>query len=295
MAGTIWIPGAERLKPSQDGGTMSGGKPRVVWHTTEADPGTAAVWSAMIRVLTGKSAEPQVLYDPLTDRLGQFLPLNVSGRALKNDGATRTNRVGSVCIQIEVIGRSAKPFTDNWKPGKNFRALMASIRSWGISDVWPAGAPPRFIASPPHNVPENPRSRSIWINRAGHFSHSQIPGNDHGDPGAIDIKKLFAAAAVAPPTKPPATTEEDSMAALTKADITAAFKDALAAERPSEDGRQTFDNKHDAQAGAWLASATGYAVHRHAELAAQGVPVADAIPQVKDEIWGPISPLWNGS
>lgn len=194
MAGTLWIPGAERLKPSASGGTItSTAPPRVVWHTTEATPGTDSVWNAMIRVLTNKSAEPNVLYDPVTDRLGQWFPLNQSGRALRNDGANRTNRTGKVCIQIEVIGQSAKPFTDTWKPGKNFRALMAAIRSWGIPDVWPSGAPPKFIASPPHNVPEDERSRTIWASKGGHYGHSQIPGNDHGDPGGIDIKKLFAA------------------------------------------------------------------------------------------------------
>lgn len=206
MAGTLWIPGAERLTPSSPGGTISStAPPRVVWHTTEADPGTAAVWDAMIRVLTGKSAEPQVLYDPLTDRLGQFMPLSVSGRALKNDGATRTNRVGSACIQIEVIGRSAKPFTGYWKPGPKFRALMAAIRSWGIKDSWPAGRPPVFVASPPHNVPENARSRTIWLNKGGHYGHSQIPGNSHGDPGGIDIVKLFAAGGTTAPVPPKET------------------------------------------------------------------------------------------
>lgn len=206
MAGTILIPGAERITPSRPGGIItSTAPPRVVWHTTEADPGTASVWAAMIRVLKDKSAEPQVLYDPVTDRLGQFMPLNLSGRALRNDGSTLTNRVGKACIQIEVIGRSAKPFTDAWKPGKNFAALMAAIRSWGIADVWPAGPPPRFVASPPHNVPESPRSRTIWLNKGGHYSHSQIPGNDHGDPGAISISKLFAAGGSKP--TPPAETD----------------------------------------------------------------------------------------
>lgn len=197
--GTLWIPGAERITPSKPGGTItSTAPPRVVWHTVEADPGTNAVWASMIRVLKGKSAEPQVLYDPVTDRLGQFMPLNVSGRALRNDNGAQTNRTGRVCIQIEVIGRAAKPFTGTWKPGPNFRNLMQALATWGIREVWPAGAPPRFVASPPHNVPESPRSRKVWLNEGGHYGHSQIPGNDHGDPGAIDITALFAAGGSAP-------------------------------------------------------------------------------------------------
>lgn len=196
MAETIWIPGAERLTPSLAGGEItSTADPRTVWHTTEADPGTSQVWASMIRVLTSKSDEPQVLYDPYTDRLGQFIPLNLSGRALKNDGAAKTNRTGRACIQIEVIGRAAKPFTAYWKPGPNFRALMAAIRSWGIPDVWPSGPPPRFVqvGTGGYNSPEDERSRAIWTTKGGHYGHSQIPGNSHGDPGGINIAALFAA------------------------------------------------------------------------------------------------------
>jgi hypothetical protein len=198
MAGTLWIPGAERITPSIPGGKItSTAPPRVVWHSTEADPGTSAVWGSMIRVLKNKSAEPHILYDPLTDRLGQFLPLNTSGRALRNDGTYRTNRTGKVCIQVEVIARAAKPFTGYWKPGKNWRALMAAIRSHGIPDVQPSGVFPKFVASPPHNVPEDERSRAIWLGKAGHYSHSQIPGNNHGDPGGVSFPAMLAAA---PPT-----------------------------------------------------------------------------------------------
>lgn len=192
MAGTIWITGAERLPVSAAGGTItSTAPPRAVWHTVEAPAGTREMWTRIQKVLTDKSAEPQVLYDPLTDWLGQFIPLNLSGRALKNDGTTKTNRTGRVCIQIEVMGYAAKPFTTGWKPGPNFRALMAALRSWGIPEVWPSGPPPKFIADPPHNVPEDERSRTIWLSKAGHYSHSQIPGNTHGDPGGIDTAALF--------------------------------------------------------------------------------------------------------
>lgn len=291
MAGTIWIPGAERITPSLAGGTItSTAPPRVVWHTTEAPSGRDAMFAAMIRVLKDKSAEPQVLYDPLTDRLGQFMPLNLSGRALKNDtDGTRNNRVGRVCIQIEVIGYAAHPFTDNWKPGKNYRAMMAAIRSWGIPDVFPMGPPPKYPGG-------SRRDRAIWRGKGGHFCHANVPGNDHGDPGGISPSKVFAAAGVTPPSKPPAPTpadEEDSMAGLTKADITAAFKDALAAERPTEDARQTFDNKHDSQEGAWMAAANAVAIVRAQELLGQGVPIQQAVEQIKNEVWGPLSPLWN--
>lgn len=192
---TIWIPGIARLPVSRPGGgIVSKAAPRVVWHTVEATPGSASAWTGAIRTLNEKSAEPHILYDPVDDRIGQFLALNTSARALRNDGGTLTNRVGRACIQIEVVARSAVPFTTYWRPGPNFAALMAAIHSWTIPDIWPAGAPPVFIANPPHNVPESPRSRDIWLTHGGHYGHSQIPGNDHGDPGAISPRALFAAA-----------------------------------------------------------------------------------------------------
>ena len=106
--GTTWIPGAERLGDGSIGGSMdSPTRPgRVVWHTTESGAGNAA-FDSVGKYLRTIGAEPHVLYDPTTDRLGQFGPLNASARALRNDGSTRTNRTGKVCIQIEVLARIA--------------------------------------------------------------------------------------------------------------------------------------------------------------------------------------------
>jgi hypothetical protein len=214
MAGTLWIPGAQRI------GRVSGGSmdtpnlpPRVVWHTVESPTGSS-YFRSMADYLLNEGVWPQVLYDPETDQLGQYCALNESGRALRNDGGTRSNRVGRVCIQIEVLGKAAQPFTEQatWRPGPNFRALMAAIRSWGIPDRFPMGNPPRYPGG-------STRDRSIWLNQAGHFGHANVPGNDHGDPGAISPAKLFAAAGTTSPAKPvpPAPSpvvEEDDMKVL---------------------------------------------------------------------------------
>ncbi|MEU3793077.1 peptidoglycan-binding domain-containing protein [Streptomyces fructofermentans] len=194
---TIWIEKAQRLGDGTIGGAMDHASVpgRVVWHTTESGTGDdafRAVAAHLIRV----TAEPHLLYDPTTDRLGQFGPLNASARALRNDGATRSNRVGKVCIQIEVLGRAAKPFTDTWKPGPKYRAMMAAIRSWGIPDTFPAG---RLAATA---AEANNRPRSVWMARGGHYGHANIPGNDHWDPGAIDRSALFEAAPVPPKPGP---------------------------------------------------------------------------------------------
>lgn len=201
--GEIWIKEAERLGDGSIGGAMDtpSNPPRVVWHTTESGTGNAS-FNAVGKYLINIEAEPHILYDPTTDRLAQYGPLNQSARALRNDGRTRTNRTGKVCIQIEVLGRAGSPFTRTWKPGKNFKALMRAIRSWGVPDTFPMGA----LASQ-YADPSVKRTRSTWLTKAGHYGHSQIPSNDHWDPGAIDKAALFAAApkgSVTTPAKPSA-------------------------------------------------------------------------------------------
>jgi hypothetical protein len=187
---TVWISGAERLGDGSIGGAMD--KPdapaRVVWHTTESGHGDAS-FNSVAKYLIEKASEPHILYDPVTDRIGQYGPLNESARALKNDGSTRTNRVGKACIQIEVLAKAGEPFTAYWKPGPNFKKLMAAIRSWGVPDVFPMGA-----LADKYGDTDAKRARDVWLTKGGHYGHCNIPGNDHWDPGLIDTKALFAAA-----------------------------------------------------------------------------------------------------
>lgn len=189
--GTVWIPEAENLTASGTSGTMLGGPPRVVWHTTEA-PSGGDYFNLMHRVLTGKKAEPHILWDPLTDRMGQYFPLNRSARALRNHPEQSTNKTGDVCIQIEVVGYASKPFTSYWKPGPNFAALMRAIRSWGIPDVWPAGG----MSVRGEDVS---RDLTTYRTRAGHYGHCHVPGNTHWDCGGIDQQILLRTATTPTP------------------------------------------------------------------------------------------------
>lgn len=200
--GEIWISEAERLGDRSIGGAMVTPKlpGRTTWHSTESGAGDAA-FRAVAEWLIAKAAESHILYDPTTDRLGQFGPLNESARALRNAGDLRTNRTGKVNIQVEVLARAERPFTTYWRPGPNFKALMRAIRSWGIPDVAAAG---RFSKSPSDDLA---RSESVWLSTGGHYGHCHVPGNDHWDPGAIDLAALFAAAPVASPPKPKPTYE----------------------------------------------------------------------------------------
>ncbi|MEU1778700.1 peptidoglycan-binding domain-containing protein [Streptomyces abikoensis] len=188
--GITWIPGAERLGDGDIGGDMdTPDEPaRVVWHTTESGAGDAE-FDSTADYLIEIGAEPHLLYDPTTDRLGQFGPLDQSARALRNDGDDRTNRTGRVCVQVEVLARAGDPFTGYWQPGPNFAALLAAARSWGVPDVWPAGD----LAS--DGSDSTSRDSDTWHDEGGHYGHANVPGNDHWDPGAISQSALLAAGA----------------------------------------------------------------------------------------------------
>ncbi|MGP3750886.1 LysM peptidoglycan-binding domain-containing protein [Streptomyces sp. IBSNAI001] len=213
--GEIWIKEAERLGDGSIGGAMdSPSAPgRVVWHTTESGAGNAS-FNAVGKYLITAASEPHILYDPTTDRLAQYGPLNQSARALRNDGATRTNRTGRVCIQIEVCARAGTPFTGYWKPGPNFKALMRAIRSWGVPDAWPAGS----------CAPGASRNRTTWATKGGHYGHCHVPGNDHWDPGNIDRAAILKAA---PTTSTPATPATPSAPATSTSTYTVKSGDTL--------------------------------------------------------------------
>lgn len=190
----LWVEDAIQLPPSAPGGTTSDfpdAGPHMVWHTTQspagAHNGDPNYWfKAMQKVLTNKSAESTLLYDPLTDRLGQFFPSSQTARALANDGSKRTNRTGVPCLQIEVIGWAERPFTRTWKPGPNFAKLGDFLEANGVPYRWPSGMPPAY----PN---EHDERGDVYYRAGGHYGHSQVPGNSHGDPGEIEVPLLFNA------------------------------------------------------------------------------------------------------
>lgn len=196
--GPAYISGAVRFGGQVIGGAMDHPEsgPRVTWHSTESPSGKSYFYSVAAYLIRA-GAEPQVIYDPESDLIGQFGPLNKSARALRNDGGRRTNREGRVNIQVEVLARASKPWTTGFDPGKkpNYGKLIAAGRAWGVPDVWPAGKPAGSAAAAK-------RPRSTWQSKAGHYSHSQVPGNDHWDPGAIDTGKVPGNASSAPEPKP---------------------------------------------------------------------------------------------
>lgn len=202
-SGPAYVSGAIQFGDQSIGGAMDypSNPPRATWHTTESPAGAAYFYSVaayLIRI----GAEPQVIYDPDSDLIGQFGPLTQSGRALRNDGNRRTNREGRVNIQVEVLGRASSPWTKAFDPAAkpNYQKLLAGMRAHSIPDVWPAGKPPATAAA----AAKGARSRTTWEGKGGHYAHAHVPGNDHWDPGAIDTTVVPGKPSTTDPTPPPA-------------------------------------------------------------------------------------------
>jgi hypothetical protein len=174
----IWFAPAQRIDVGLGCGGMAGGPPRVVHHTTEGGSIAGAVATYK---QTGDY--PTFTANYLTDTVVQHLPVTTGATALMHKGGPETNRMGVVCIQIEWVGSAKTPFTAHATAGPVVRAFFDFLRGWGVPDVWPNGSPMPYPASYGAN---GQRDAATWVGKAGHYGHSQVPGNDHGDPGQLD-------------------------------------------------------------------------------------------------------------
>lgn len=174
-----WLPGVTCVRADGDGGRLSGGAPRVVWHTAERDPYATSARS-VAHHLNSVDAQAHLVWNPLTAETVQMVPATRAACGL-GGGRGGANTEGRLCIQIEVVGFARDPFTAG--PLHGLDAIMGWLDSWRVPRRWPAG-PPR-----PAEQPRN-ASRRQW-SQGGHFGHSQVPGARHLDPGPIDIHKII--------------------------------------------------------------------------------------------------------
>lgn len=187
----LWMPGAER-RAEGNGGSMVGGPPRAVWHITWDSLGPGGkqpAFDSIANYLQNVNYCPHLMWDPWTGKIVQFYPANQSARALSHPaGTVETNRMGSVCIQVEVffspgaVRDGKKYMTVADTPCKGLDKIVAWMRSWGVEDAWPSGWP---------QWSGNSRSVSNWQNKSGHYGHCHVPGNDHTDPGPMP-KGMFS-------------------------------------------------------------------------------------------------------
>ncbi|MFE2941987.1 peptidoglycan-binding protein [Streptomyces sp. NPDC059255] len=184
----LWMPGAERLD-IRDHAPTDGGPAKAVAHitwdrrATEAEPLDLVPYANLRSYFSGsgQGVAPHLLWDPFTGACCQFVPADSRSKSLADlEGGTRTNRAGSVVLQIEALffpwcvvkGKAYESLKDT--PCAGWRALHAWIASWGVPDSWPMGRPDGF---------DSRRDESVWSVEGGWYAHAHVPENDHTDPG----------------------------------------------------------------------------------------------------------------
>jgi hypothetical protein len=202
----LWMPGATRLDIG-DHAPTDGGPAKAIAHITWDKNATAAKPVDLVSYTTlrsyfaggGVGVAPHILWDPFVGSFTQFVPANSRSKSVADlPGGTRTNRAGSVVIQIEAlffpycrVGGNVYPrLVDT--PCKGWADLQAWVHSWGVPNAWPMGRPTDFT---PH------RSEATWEKQGGWYAHAHVPENTHQDPGSWPA---FVDTTTAAPSKPTA-------------------------------------------------------------------------------------------
>ena len=217
----LWMPGAQHLDIG-DHAPTDGGPAKAIPHITWDRNATAAKPLPLVPYEdlrsyfsgSGRGLAPHLLWDVFTGRVCQFYPATSRSKSLVDlAGGTRTNRAGSVVIQIEALyfpycevgGKVYPQLIDT--PCEGWDDIHAWVKSWGVPDAWPNGRPENCT-----------RNEYTWETEAGWYPHKAVPENSHDDPLTWPV---FPAA-----PKPPATTATVSLAHI----VAAAKKDPAATQ-----------------------------------------------------------------
>ncbi len=157
-------------------------------HTTESDPGSGPAVDAYFR--NGRlGSAPHIMLDPASRQtFGPYYDHRVSSKALANKagGVETNNRPGGV-FQVEIVGRAADigGYDNEW-----YAWLKDQLAQWST------------IAGVDYVFHEDPARFTFdeWMRDTlkGWFRHSNVPENDHWDPGTLDYNRLR----LIPPTPP---------------------------------------------------------------------------------------------
>jgi hypothetical protein len=181
----LWLEGVEIL-PAPPARAPSGPKfvsvPwRGVLHTTEGPTLDGAVASFI-----GTNYWPHFTIDPNTLRVAQHLPVTAGSRALSDNGVPAN---ASRAIQIEIVGFAAN--SGNLAP-EQLAFVGSVIRR--IEDLVPIAhrSDRMFLnAGGVSSTPGNRMSAMEWARFAGWCGHQHVPGENHWDPGQLDIATVL--------------------------------------------------------------------------------------------------------
>ena len=175
----LWMPEADRsITFDLDGGSMIGGPPRGVIHTTE----TLSMPSYLKKGSDGVFRPDAPHFTVTRDgKIFQHYPINRACRALRNyAGGVQTNRDGDFCIQIEVVGYARQTTWPEVQINAVLRVMAFAKQQAGI----PMALPLEFGNGSEYGF-FNPLelTNDEWVHFTGWCGHQHVPENTHWDPG----------------------------------------------------------------------------------------------------------------
>jgi hypothetical protein len=189
--GDIWLPNVERVPGNSAGDMVGDGSRKLLLHSTEGYSISGAV-----AAYTKNNSWPTLTVDCPRRLVVEHLPLDTAARALRNEaGGVQTNREGTILVQVEMMGFAADPTTIgspddlDWFGREVVRPIHELV---GV----PLACSVPFVAYPAsYGTGAAQRlSAGAWDAYSGLLGHQHAPENSHGDPGAIDIGRILAAA-----------------------------------------------------------------------------------------------------
>ena len=192
-----WVDWAVKNDLGRNGGSFTGGPPKICLHTTETRGWPGYQGGATAPHLT-------VMALPMERKLvaKQQTSLNVAARALRNeDGGVQTNR--DTVYQWELVGTcdpayAAKyPDAYKWYDADDWALDQLSVMIANVAVV--KGVllqAPVFLPYPSSYGNKNGQrfSLSQWDNFNGVCGHQHVPENVHGDPGSLNVARMLGQA-----------------------------------------------------------------------------------------------------
>lgn len=185
---STWLAGFEHDESivGAGGGTYVAATPwRFVIHTTEGS------WESAMSVFRSRMVAPHMMYDPLTRRRVQFIDLDRSAYALRHQGP-ETNRAH--CLQVELVGLASHPFTGDLADRIGTDLLAPVLAAKPITTRHPTFWGPDCGWTLASSSARQRMGSAEWLGFDGICGHQHVPGNEHWDPGAIDIDRIIRAA-----------------------------------------------------------------------------------------------------
>lgn len=182
MAKAAWYPKARKLDYGTTGGTMIGGPPRAVLHTTETQGWAGARYYHIEMLQTSNGVE-----------IRQYRPFNKASLALRNlSGGVQTNRMGEACINVCVTGYAKDAPSGGVWTLEMYKALH-ELALW-LKEEWNiplqnTAKVGRGICYGYHSICR--MSSPQWQLYTGWCGHQNVPENTHWDPGAVDWDLLL--------------------------------------------------------------------------------------------------------